>query len=52
VKLSQAKNNLPPITELTAYKKLDAPENSVVAGGLTLVMTNVQEIRMVAKSLF
>lgn len=52
LKLSSAKTDLPPITELTAYQKLPEPENSVVAGGLTLVMTNVQEIRMLAKSLF
>jgi HD-like signal output (HDOD) protein len=52
IKLSHAKNDLPPITELTAYQKLEPPDNSIVAGGLTLVMTNVQEIRMVAKSLF
>lgn len=52
LKLSQAKNDLPQITELTAYQKLEPPDNSVVAGGLTLVMTNVQEIRMVAKNLF
>lgn len=52
LKLSNAKTDLPPIQELTAFQKLEAPENSVVAGGLTFVMTNVQEIRMVAKSLF
>lgn len=52
LKLTHAKTDLPPIQELTAFQKLDAPENSVVAGGLTFVMTNVQEIKMVAKSLF
>jgi HD-like signal output (HDOD) protein len=52
LKLSYTKTDLPPIQELSAFQKLEAPENSVVAGGLTLVMTNVQEIRMVAKSLF
>jgi len=52
LKLSQTKTDLPPITELSAYQKLEFPDNSIVAGGLTLVMTNVQEIRMVAKSLF
>lgn len=52
LKLSNAKTDLPPIQELTAFQKLEAPENSVVAGGLTFVMTNVQEIKMVAKSLF
>lgn len=52
LKLTHTKTDLPPITELTAYKKLEAPHNGVVAGGLTLVMTNVQEIRMLAKSLF
>ncbi len=52
LKLTHTKTDLPPIQELTAYQKLDEPENSVVAGGLTFVMTNVQEIRMVAKSLF
>jgi HD-like signal output (HDOD) protein len=52
LKLSQPKTDLPPIQELTAYQKLAAPENSVVAGGLTFVMTNVQEIKIVAKSLF
>ncbi len=52
LKLSNAKTDLPPIQELTAYQKLEAPENSVVAGGLTFVMTNVQEIKIVAKSLF
>jgi HD-like signal output (HDOD) protein len=52
LKLSNARTDLPPIQELTAFQKLEAPGNSVVAGGLTFVMTNVQEIRMVAKSLF
>lgn len=52
LKLSNAKTDLPPIQELTAFQKLEAPANSVVAGGLTFVMSNVQEIRMVAKSLF
>ena len=52
LKLGNAKNDLPPIQELTAYQKLEAPDNSVVAGGLTFVMSSVQEIRMVAKSLF
>lgn len=52
LKLTYTKTDLPPIQELTAYQKLEEPENSVVAGGLTFVMTNVQEIRMVAKSLF
>jgi HD-like signal output (HDOD) protein len=52
LKLSNAKTDLPPIQELTAYQKLEEPENSVVAGGLTFVMSNVQEIRIVAKSLF
>ncbi len=52
LKLSNAKTDLPPIQELTAYQKLEAPENSVVAGGLTFVMSNVQEIKIVAKSLF
>lgn len=52
LKLTHSKTDLPPITELTAYKKLEPPHNSIVAGGLTLVMINVQEIRMLAKSLF
>jgi HD-like signal output (HDOD) protein len=52
LKLSNAHTDLPPITELTAYKKLEPPVNSVVAGGLMVVMSNVQEIRMLAKSLF
>ena len=52
LKLSNSKTDLPPIQELTAFQKLEAPDNSVVAGGLTFVMTSVQEIKMVAKSLF
>ena len=52
IKLSNVTTDLPPITELTAYKKLEPPVNSVVAGGLNVVMSNVQEIRMLAKSLF
>lgn len=52
LKLTYTKTDLPPIQELTAYQKLEAPDNSVVAGGLTFVMTNVQEIKIVAKSLF
>ena len=49
---SASKTDLPPLQELTAYQKLEMPENSVVAGGLTFVMSNVQEIKIVAKSLF
>ncbi len=52
LKLTHANTDLPPIQELTAFHTLEAPNNSVVAGGLTFVMTNVQEIKMVAKSLF
>lgn len=52
LKLTHAKTDLPPLQELTAYQKLEAPDNSIVAGGLTFVMTNVQEIKIVAKSLF
>jgi HD-like signal output (HDOD) protein len=52
LKLTHTKTDLPPIIELTAYKKLEPPQNSVVAGGLNLVMSNVQEIRLLAKSLF
>jgi hypothetical protein len=52
LKLSYTKTDLPPIQELTAYQKLEAPNNKVIAGGLDLVMSNIQEIRVVAKSLF
>lgn len=52
LKLTHTKTDLPPIIELAAYKKLEPPQNSVVAGGLNVVMSNVQEIRMLAKSLF
>jgi HD-like signal output (HDOD) protein len=52
LKLSYTKNDLPPLTELTAYKKLEEPHNKMIAGGLDMVMTNIQEIRIVAKSLF
>lgn len=52
LKLTHTKTDLPPITSLTAYQKLEAPQNSIVAGGLTMVMTNIQEIRLLAKSLF
>ncbi|QEY15873.1 HDOD domain-containing protein [Cellvibrio sp. KY-GH-1] len=52
LKLSHSKTDLPPLQEITAYKKLEEPANKMIAGGLDLVMTNVQEIRVVAKSLF
>lgn len=52
LKLSYTKTDLPPIQELTAYQKLEEPNNKVIAGGLDMVMTNIQEIRVVAKSLF
>lgn len=52
LKLSYSKTDLPPITSLSAYKKLEEPDNAVVSGGLAMVMMNVQEIKMVAKSLF
>lgn len=52
LKLTYTKTDLPPILELSAYKKLEEPNNKVIAGGLDLVMTNIQEIRVVAKSLF
>lgn len=52
LKLSYSKTDLPPVTELTAYQKLEAPHNKVIAGGLDMVMTNIQEIRVVAKTLF
>lgn len=52
LKLSYTKNDLPPLAELTAYNKLEEPNNKIIAGGLNMVMTNIQEIRMVAKSLF
>ncbi|MEN0036422.1 MAG: HDOD domain-containing protein [Cellvibrio sp.] len=52
IKLTNPKPDLPPLVDLAAYKKLEPPQNSIVGGGLTLVTTNVQEIRMLAKSLF
>lgn len=52
LKLSYTKTDLPPLQEITAYKKLEEPANKMIAGGLDLVMTNIQEIRVVAKSLF
>lgn len=52
IKLSYTKTDLPPILELTAYQKLEEPNNKVIAGGLDIVMSNIQEIRVVAKSLF
>lgn len=52
LKLSSTKTDLPPLIELTAYKKLEEPHNKIITGGLDMVMTNIQEIRMVAKSLF
>ncbi len=52
IKLSSKKTDLPPLIELSAYKKLEEPNNKVIAGGLDVVMTNIQEIRVVAKSLF
>jgi HD-like signal output (HDOD) protein len=52
LKLSYTKPDLPPLQELTAYQKLEAPNNKMIAGGLDVVMTNIQEIRAVAKSLF
>ena len=52
LKLSSIKTDLPPLQEITAYQKLDEPDNKVITGGLDLVMTNIQEIRVVAKSLF
>lgn len=52
IKLSSSKTDLPPLQELTAYQKLEEPHNKMIAGGLDVVMTNIQEIRIVAKSLF
>lgn len=52
LKLSSKQTDLPPLKELSAYKKLEEPNNKVIAGGLEVVMTNIQEIRIVAKSLF
>lgn len=52
LKLSSVKTDLPPLQEITAYQKLEAPANKIITGGLDLVMTNIQEIRVVAKNLF
>ena len=52
LKLSSVKTDLPPLHEITAYQKLEAPANKIIAGGLDLVMSNIQEIRVVAKNLF
>ncbi|QEI12105.1 HDOD domain-containing protein [Cellvibrio japonicus] len=52
LKLTHTKTDLPPLKDITAYQKLDEPHNKIIAGGLDVVMTNIQEIRVVAKSLF
>ncbi len=52
LKLSHTGKNLPPLEALTAYQKLEEPNNKIIVGGLEVVMTNVVEIRVLARSLF